>query len=74
MLLLSSVLFGTRCAHPGIRCLQRLDLGLDLPLERAPPLGKLGLAKDFQPALSVTLELSPLDTGLQPGYTGCVWT
>ena len=31
--------FGNLGAQPGVRCLQRLDLGLDLPLEAAAPLG-----------------------------------
>jgi hypothetical protein len=39
--------------HRGIRCMQRLDLRLNLPLEAAPPLGKLGLSEDFQPAFPV---------------------
>ncbi len=43
----SSVGFGTLCAQFGMRCLQRLDL----PLEGATPLGELGLAQHFQPAL-----------------------
>src|SRR5579862_1922251 len=50
--LLSSLLGGL-CAQFGVLCLQRLDLGLDLPLERAAPLGKLGLAEDVQPALPI---------------------
>ncbi len=48
MLLLLSVWFGTLCAQLGIRCLQRLDLGLNLPLEIATPFGELGLAEDFE--------------------------
>ena len=32
----------------GIRCLQCLDLGLDLPLEIPSPFGELGLAEDFE--------------------------
>jgi hypothetical protein len=31
--------------QPGIRCLQRLDLGLDLPPEVPSPLGELRLAE-----------------------------
>ena len=46
-----SVRFGGLCAQPAVRCLQRLDLRLNLPLEGAAPLGELSLAEDFQPAL-----------------------
>ena len=48
-----SFLCGDLCAQPGVRCLQRLDLGLDLPLEGAAPLGKLRLAEDFEPTFPV---------------------
>ncbi|HLV98684.1 MAG TPA: hypothetical protein VKT82_08415 [Ktedonobacterales bacterium] len=48
---MSPFLLGYIGPKPGVRCLQRLDLGLDLPLEAAPPLGKLGLTQHFQPAL-----------------------
>ena len=43
-----SVRFGGLCAQRGIRCLQRLDLGLDLPFEIPPPCGELGLAENFE--------------------------
>jgi hypothetical protein len=46
-----SIGFGTLCAHLGILCLQRLELGLDLPFEKASPFGELGLAEDFEAAL-----------------------
>src|SRR5579862_4391806 len=45
---LSSIRFGGLCAQCGARCLQRLDLGLNLPPEMSPPLGKLCLAEDLQ--------------------------
>ena len=44
----SSVRCGTLCAQRGILCLQRLDLGLDLPLEMPSPFGELCLAEDFE--------------------------
>jgi hypothetical protein len=37
----------------GVLCQQRLDPGLNLPLEKAAPLGKLRLAEDFESALPV---------------------
>src|SRR5579862_9673512 len=49
----SSVRFGTLCTQRGVRCLQRLDLRLDLPLEAASPIGELRLAEDLEPALPV---------------------
>jgi hypothetical protein len=39
--------------QPGVRCLQRLDPGLDLPLEAPSPCGELSLAEHFQPAIPV---------------------
>jgi len=46
-----SAFLGNLCAQPGVRCLQRLDLGLDLPLEGAAPPGQARLLEHFQPAL-----------------------
>jgi hypothetical protein len=43
-----SVRFGDLCAQRGELCLQRLNLRLDLPLERAAPFGQLGLAEDLE--------------------------
>ena len=48
-----SVRSGGLCAQRGIRCLQRLDLGLDLPFEMPPPFGELGLAENFETILPV---------------------
>src|SRR5579863_8923547 len=48
-----SSLLGALCAQPGVRCLQRLDLRVDLPPERAAPLGELRLAEELQPALPI---------------------
>src|SRR5579862_6681707 len=48
-----SSLIGGLCTQLGVRWLQRLDLRLDLPLERAAPLGELCLADHLEPALPV---------------------
>lgn len=44
-----SSLHGGLCAQPGVRCLQRRDLRLNLPLEVAPPFGVLGFAGGGSP-------------------------
>jgi hypothetical protein len=43
---------GGLCAQPGVRCLQCLDLGRDLPLEKPTP-GELGLTENLEATLSV---------------------
>ena len=68
---LGDIGFGGLCPQHGVRCLQRLDLGLDLPLERASLLGEMGLAEDFE-------AIFPVDqvarTGAHPLLTLiCFW-
>ena len=48
-----SPILGDLCAQPGVLSLQRLDPGLTLLLEGAPPFGKLRLAEELEPALPV---------------------
>jgi hypothetical protein len=48
-----SSLIGNLCEQLGVRCMQRLDLGLNLPLEIAAPFGELGLEEDFEAAFPV---------------------
>ena len=48
-----SSLLRNLCAQPGMRCLEGVNLRLDLPPEMPSPLGEPRLAEDFQPTLPV---------------------